>query len=298
MRRSSARGLPAAALFAVIAACSAASTPGPSTSPAPSSPPALASSEPIATEDAGAKNDPPPPEEAPPLLPRRLAPGSTRGRIACGESRCEAGKEICVILADNRWACVPKEDESKGIGGLFQCDDGTDCPQGKTCCRSFASAAEYVHCTTRDQDCAIEVCEEGGARCPAGQTCQSNVCWPAAKSGPPTPTCGRGKVCGKDKPFCAWANGTGTCVAPQNAPEGASMLRCTQNSDCGAGFHCCTGGAMGTRESFCTLNCDMANTRQYCATDADCPKNAGYALKCKKPEDGDLPPWSKLCTNQ
>lgn len=195
----------------------------------------------------------------------------------------------------------PAESEGEGLG-LLRVDDGTDCPWGKTCCRSFASAAEYYVCTTRDNDCSVEVCAEGGARCPAGQTCKEGFCAPAR---PALPTCGRKAPCSADKPICAWQEGKGECVSPARATElreqrtaekPVALLQCSRNADCGAGFRCCTGGAMGWQESYCSLHCDMMNTRQYCDSDADCPRLPGFKLTCQG-TDGVLPAWSKLCGN-
>ncbi|MFT3770252.1 MAG: hypothetical protein QM820_32895 [Minicystis sp.] len=303
------RCLATALLLLIAAACStpppAPSTPAPTPTPAPTSAPADAAAPTLAsTSAAPAAAGAPTPTAAPApqeLAPRTGAAGNTRGFIACGKLRCDAAKEVCAIVDGPAWACIPQAQKEKA-SAFYECDDGTDCPWGKTCCRSFASAAEYYVCTTRDNDCSVEVCAEGGARCPAGQTCQQGFCAPAR---PALPTCGRRAACSADKPICAWQQGKGECVSRERAAElsekslsGAPMafLRCTQNSDCGAGFHCCTGGAMGWQESFCSLRCDLMNTRQYCDSDADCPKLPGMKLTCQKP-DGDLPAWSKLCGN-
>jgi hypothetical protein len=239
--------------------------------------------------------------EAVPLPPRNLAAGSTRGTIACGQQRCDATREKCVSRRGPAWACVPRDAEEQDFNDIFECDDGTDCPPGKTCCQSFASAITAYVCATRREgdDCRVEVCEPGGARCPAGQSCVGRYCAP---DNVPGPKCGDGSCTGA-KPLCIWSEGKGRCASGEEALEaekkrdqGASVavLRCTRNKDCAAGMICCTGMALGPSESFCSLNCDLANSMKYCATDADCPALGSTHLRCLKP-DVDLPPWSKLC---
>lgn len=289
----------AAAAFAAFTALAIGCTAPPAAPPPPPAPRAA----PITASDAGPAEDAAgagaPIAEAPPprqLEPRLGAPGSTRGTIACGPKRCDASKEVCAVVAGPSWACLPRDGQRDAASSVYDCDDGTDCPWGKTCCNSFASAATYYVCTTRDADCAIEVCEEGGARCPAGMVCRDHACRPAQIPGA---RCGPGKVCGGATPLCHWNNGKGECVAGDRAgqlfDEGHAILRCTQNADCGAGYHCCTSMVYGPRESFCGFRCDLANAMQYCTTDADCPTiMPGAKSKCRKPE-ADLPSWSKLC---
>ncbi|MCU0687500.1 MAG: hypothetical protein MUF34_35525, partial [Polyangiaceae bacterium] len=134
------------------------------------------------------------PDEAPPsdgaiegakLPPRLGAAGATKRTIACGDTRCQAGQEACVVksspAAARAWACVDAKDEATSEGAYF-CDDASDCESGRVCCASFASAASYYACTKRsgpDSDCADEICVEGdGAACPPGQACRGGRCQP------------------------------------------------------------------------------------------------------------------------
>lgn len=286
---------PPLALCALLLACTAPPPPP----PAPPPPPSAAPTDSAAPPEPPPSPEPPPPAP-PPLGPREGAAGSTRGTIACGvEKRCDATKEKCAIVKGPAWACLPRDDETTELaGGFYQCDDGTDCPAGKTCCQSFASAAEYYHCTTRDYDCSVEVCQPGGARCPAGQLCERGVCAPAKIPGP---RCSGTTHCTGKTPLCAVKKGASRCISIDEANEqravpgsDVAILRCTQNADCGTGYHCCTGATSGEQESYCSLNCDMMNTRQFCDRDADC-KLPGFALECLRPDDTTLPAWVKVC---
>ena len=288
-------GLGACALVAIAFGCTA-PPPPPLPPPLPPAPPATSAI--AASGDAGPPEPAPPPQKQ--LEPRRSVAGSTRGAVACGKRWCNAEREKCVTVEGPDWACLPRDDDKTPFNGLFMCDDGTDCPYGQTCCLSFASAATAFVCGTRKegQDCKLEVCEPGGARCPAGQKCEDDVCWPEKVPGP---LCGKQR-CAGDTRFCAWQKGKGECVNRETASQlsekmfegdGLAVLRCTQNSDCGTGMKCCTGMGLGWHESYCSLNCDLVNSMKYCATDADCPTLMGTRLRCL-PEPG-LPPWSRLC---
>jgi hypothetical protein len=290
------RSLAASAILATFAACST-PPPVPST---PALPQRASANAPEASTDAGAPDAAAP--TPPPLIPRTAIAGNTRGSIACGDRRCDASREICAMVAGPAWACVPRGGPGTGSAS-YECDDGTDCPQGKTCCQDFSSDAEYYVCTTRNVGCSVEVCVEGGARCPPGQLCKRGVCAPEKD---PLPKCGSGVTCSVEKPVCVWKQGKGECVsAPreieleQDLKPGSefALLRCTQNADCGSGFHCCTAGSFGASLTYCALNCDAMSTAQFCVTDADCPKLPGATLKCLGGIPG-LPAWSKLCSSE
>gem|GEM_PF-1633834 len=255
----------------------------------------------LSTAPAASSTAPNPPPELP---PRTGAPGSTRGTIACGNQRCKAGKEVCAVIAGLTWACIPLA-EKNDAASYYECDDGTDCPDRVTCCQSGATSGTFNVCSVR-RECQIEVCEQGGARCPAGQTCQRGLCWPTAH---PVITCAKGVVCDPDTQVCHATAGSSACVSRESAlklreplsrigtnvaeDREFALLRCAQNTDCGAGFHCCSSTSTGTHESYCSLNCYLGT--QYCATAADCPAGPdGSTPKCERP-DKYLPPWSKVC---
>jgi len=269
-------------------------------------PPAPASAEPApaSAEPAPTSTVTPTAESPPALAPREGAPGSTRGTVSCGSQRCDASKEVCAIVAGPSWACVPKL-QKDDTPSYFECDDGTDCPPGKTCCLSGATSGTYFVCGAR-RECLLEACGEGGARCPAGQRCQNGWCSPSGRTGA---TCAKGVVCGGDTPVCHASPTQNTCISLQEAEKlgevlarlgtdvvedrNFALLRCTQNADCGAGFHCCASSRTGTHESSCSLNCYIAT--QFCATDADCPKVPEASRPSCRRSDPYLPPWSKLC---
>jgi hypothetical protein len=248
------------------------------------------------------------PEGPPPL--RTLAPGSTKGTIACGEKRCAAGKEVCTFVDRTRvWACVPPGSPRDGMSNLYECDDGSDCAAGKTCCRSFASAEESFFCVDRkDPSCNGEVCVSGGdgAECPKGRSCKDDECLVTSIPGA---TCQGGARCPADKPVCKWEKGKGQCVSSKEAGElssltsagpeegGISLLMCTKTADCGAGNHCCTGFGAGPRQAFCAYHCDTINTMQYCDSSAECPEIMGAKTTCRAIDGFEwaLPKWAKAC---
>lgn len=289
------------AFVSTVIACVAA--PKPPSEGAPVAPRASASPSVAASVEVPVEAPPAAPP-TPTLPPRRSALGGTRDTIACGEERCDAAKEKCVTLLKPApaWSCVPRESTSDNYNDIFDCDDGTDCPWGKTCCLSFASANTAYVCATRKMgdDCRMEVCEPGGARCPVGQVCTNGFCLPEKRPGP---RCGA-KHCTGATPYCVWAGGKGTCAGATEAQAAvddlgrggqSSVLECTESRDCGPGFSCCTGMALGTKQSHCSVNCDSANSMKYCSTDADCPTVPGPKLRCQRPKDAGLPAWSKLC---
>ncbi len=260
-----------------------------------------------AVASASAADIPEPPPEPRSLPPRDGSPpGSTRGTIACGSKRCDAGKEACIAnFAAGGWICVPSSDPLQDGG--YRCDDGTDCPQGETCCMSFASASTWASCSKRTYDCASELCAPGGARCPAGQTCRGGHCSFESRA-----RCGAG-ACPKDEPYCVWGKEP-TCATAEEAqaangkresgeaPDVTGVYECTQGRDCGT-LHCCT-GALGPSVTYCANQCDLANTRTVCDKDADCRAlETAFCpdrkcARCKRPpedEQGGLPPWMKFC---
>lgn len=248
-----------------------------------------------------------PPSAPPPMGPRRGSEGSTRGTISCGTSRCVAGKEACIANAlAGQWICVPSSDPL--MDGGYRCDDGTDCPDGETCCESFASAATFVGCTKRTEDCAVELCEPGGARCPPGQVCRDGHC------GVPTrASCGK-QVCSGDKPFCIWGkeakcgDSTAASAADESLMSGeqpsvTGVFICTRRADCGT-LQCCS-SALGPQRTFCANQCDSANSHVICDKDSDCRSLSEVycpgrsCATCRPAEDermrAALPPWMKLC---
>ena len=242
----------------------------------------------------------------PPMAPRRDAEGSTVRRIACGKTFCAAGAEACTFVSGG-WQCVPSTAEM--TNGL-QCDDGTDCEAGKTCCASFASAAFWAACSKRrgaGSDCSDELCEEGGAPCPAGTACVEGSCRVET-----TPTCVGKKRCAKDS-YCLWGKER-KCLTQEELRARPSagldleegVLACTRASDCN-GQRCCTSG-LGISRTFCSNECDAYNSGVICDTVADCAHlkpvycmgEESCRLACSRDPASDqpptvTPPWTKVC---
>jgi hypothetical protein len=241
------------------------------------------------------------------LPPRTGATGSTRGTIACGAGRCFAPSEACTwVVQAGAWGCVPAG-ELQNTLVHYLCDDGSDCQEGATCCRTFDRSYEHVLCVASEAECGARVCAAGdGAACPAGQICVNGECAPEK---PPPATCDGKKPCPKEKPICFWEDTEGECVSEERAKEiataregegGISLRRCTRPADCAPGFSCCGREGDGLWMSACALRCDPVLKADYCDTDADCSTEE-VPLQCRKARvsgQAEMPPWSKRCTGE
>lgn len=230
---------------------------------------------------------------------REGAPGSTKGTVSCGEARCRVPAETCVYdQSTARYKCVasaydPKVKGSKAIGHV--CDDGSDCPDGTTCCRrrsAFVSSLdETTACVPRADvldECASEVCAPGGALCPPDESCLETTpgegtCEP--QKGPAT--CANREPCPADKPICAIGNAGPVCVA-KGSPEwvatpGGSRYECTLQSDCHGDEMCSfsVGEAEPDIATYCseydpgsigTIVCDPEGPSLCGSDDAQCEK--------------------------
>jgi hypothetical protein len=230
------------------------------------------------------------------------APGSTRGSIACGKTRCKAPGKACIWSEEAfAWTCVarsiaPTLDNLEP--GIF-CDDGTDCPQGQACCKLWVLRGNLnASCVPRPQvdGCLEELCLEGGAPCSPGRTCISlrpdepGVC--EAEKGPAT--CAGQKRCPASAPLCAKTTAGLACVAKGTAAFDAAIRRwqCTRQQDCHAGDRCVATVGEDELRSYCVKYspADMGPLicrpgESLCGGDAKC--RAEYA--CAPVEDG--PPW-------
>lgn len=271
-------------------------TPTPVPVPSAQAPPPTPFAEASIAPDAGA-----PPREYP---KRTGTPGSTRGTIACGEVRCKAPGEMCLWDEDAfTWSCkpAPKLGPDEPAPGMM-CDDGTDCPQGETCCEEWLTmGSRSSACVPRAQvngRCSDELCVEGGARCPPGRTCKlrpgedSGVC--EAEKGPAT--CAGKKRCPASAPICVNGPHGLACVA-HGTPELAAApsdrrWECTRQSDCNAGDTCffSFGDTSAEMSTYCgrwspayggTLVCEPggANPCVACSAKYECFP------------DKDAPPW-------
>jgi hypothetical protein len=244
-----------------------------------------------AQPDSEAQAEPEAPREE-----RTGAPGTTRGTIACGHTRCRAGQDACI--SDPGWHCIPAGEDAE-TEERYACDDGSDCPSGQACCLSFASALSFYGCVSERAECRQEVCVVGdGTPCPKGQQCDQGECRPPARPA----TCGSSR-CPAARPWCLWSGEKATCVAADQLPEpgepSTRLLRCSRPGDCGAGMACCTDAIW--QQTHCATNCDMSNEGQICRANADCaPHLDGTRAKCTavqsdEPSEAALPSWLKVC---
>jgi len=243
---------------------------------------------------AGARGEPP---------PRTGAPGSTRGTISCGKTRCAAPGELCTWNESAfAWRCLPAPGADAGApADSFACDDGTDCPAGETCCQRFANMGGSA-CVRRDDvssTCQRELCLRDGARCPPGRTCTSTGgdepgdC--KAPSGPAT--CGGRTRCPPSAPVCVSREGKLACAARGSPAWKAATARyeCTLQSDCNAGDTCSF--AFGEYEPEATSYCSRYSSG-YMGTLVCDPRDPGLcgndaACRAAKPCVGSTPelPW-------
>lgn len=289
-----------ALLFALVACRST-----PATSP---NQPAPAAASPGSAPGPDSRTEARPPVATESALPNRVgALGSTRGTVACGDSRCRVPGEICVLLsspANTRapsWQCLPSDrkldDEQR-----FACDDASDCAGGQACCLGLESAFVAYGCSPRSgarANCALESCvAEGGLPCPVGQACRAGTCAPADARA----TCTGDQRCPASAPICVWANANARCasdspLAELSAPRPKQLrMSCASNEDCGAGLRCCT-NALGDATS-CRVACDLANNLQLCRRDADCRGANSAKRRCLPAQTvnpGHFPDWVRAC---
>lgn len=276
--------------------------------PAMGAPSASASAAPSAGAPTKARVEAPADRQRP---PRSGAPGSTRGTIACGEVRCKAPGEICGWdEAKLAWVCQSPKNLGSVENGRYACDDGTDCPDGETCCIEFENQSFGAHtCVPRgnvNSQCVVEICLKDGARCPKGRTCvegSSNYSTDTAVEGVCVAprgraTCAGKKRCPAEKPICV-STATGLqCTAEGSdvykSASGGKRYECTLQSDCNAGETCqASFGEAPDVATFCgsysmafrgSLICEP-NDPDFCGRNKECLSN----WACPHSE-GD-PPW-------
>jgi hypothetical protein len=267
----------------------------PRTAPPPPAPP------PAASPPAAAESKAQPESEPEPLSreARTRSGGSTRGVIQCGDASCEGGKQVCAGTSE--WQCVAADMLPSAAEVYYACDDGTDCPNGETCCLGFESALEGYVCSKRngpETNCRLEICAGGGAPCPKGQVCSDGTC----RAPDPVATC-EGRRCPSERPLCLYSERGAVCSTWQElqaleSEVQTAALRCTRRSDCGPEARCCTNALWNATQ--CLTHCDAANEGEVCTRDADCTGVAGHSGrgKCRSARGGDvasLPAWLKVC---
>jgi hypothetical protein len=213
--------------------------------------PVPAPTKPVAEPTASASS---PPAKAAPAhatddgLPRRTGvSGSTRGTVACGESRCRVPAERCYLDQQaQKWTCARAGTLEGAVGAGLSCDDASDCREDMACCSLLMARVESA-CVPRSRlkaECYAEICVQGGPSCPPGRTCTASApgeqgqC--VAPKGPAT--CEGRKRCPADAPICIESGGKLQCVAMGSpaymAVDVHKRWQCTQQDDCHAGDTC------------------------------------------------------------
>ena len=231
-------------------------------------------------------DEPKTPEDATyPRVPRTGAPGTTKGTISCGTIRCDAATHDCEWDPDEaQWACVPQRTDPSTIGPYFAgCDDTSDCAALERCCIGPYDLHGFKRvCVPRAEAelCAGEICQDGGAACPSGTTCDpansvfqlndDNRIEGLCRAPSDRATCADKVRCPAAEPICVIADDPPVCVAENSIlliEMGTLVFRCTRQGDCKAGESCMFGARSqsafcGTweRGSFNALVCDPGGT--------------------------------------
>jgi len=245
----------------------------------------------------------------------RSPPGDTLGTIGCGETRCRAGKEACVPFASGT-KCVRRSAKLKDdFEWVVECDDGSDCPAGSTCCAQHMGGG---YCEPRVDNGPPRVCNEercipdAGARCPAAERCQlgPDDAWGHCETYPLRATCALGERCGADAGLCVWtyATASGSCGGPVDekaVEEGRiGLFQCTKPGDCAAGTRCCTAASSAALGTFCAPATELANSTYLCDSDEQCrkgmqkPFHHARCVPASRDEtfkDYKYPPWVSVC---
>jgi hypothetical protein len=280
--------------------------------------------------DAGAREDAADASKADavefPNASRMSAPGSTAKTIACGTTRCKAGRESCIgaMLEDYRtyhpgvrvsrqlcaanhgpggckvgqeccvesrdWTCVPSAWNVAPEPGedLYACDDTSDCPAGQACCLTPSTVSGFFACTPRAGPNS-ECWQEICVEGDGARCPPGQIC----KKGECTSqnraaTCGNQR-CPREEPFCVSSGGKGRCAAPAEASalEAAGKVVLA----CTKPADCGAGFSccLRLRGSFCRNGCDSAAGGVLCSKDSDCPRALGDQLVCAPIEGDELP---------
>ena len=154
-------------------------------------------------------------------------------------SDCPAGENL--ICVDG----VCQVDNTCGATGACECSATEPCAAGFTCvdgtCRADSATCQFNHECGTGRICVNGECREGcedSSTCPAGQTCESNVCVDL----PPVPECTNNTECGAGE----------ICV------DAECVTGCTNDTMCGAEEYCLGGICVydDRPQPFCSSNAD------------------------------------------
>lgn len=202
-----------------------------------------------------------------------------RGAVACGDGRCVAGEESCVIVPGAPPRCVRQSFERPAdLGGdeavVLFCDDSSDCAAGEHCCLGNHWAGPGpLGAACLAGTCPDAIACSPGARCPPGLRCEPAVYGAAHGSCQPErpgAACGATRCAGAT-PICCQSleAGTARCVAtPDDCTPEEGPYRCRNRGDCGGHYVCCAQMPAG---SYCMGVCPGPALGVLCDSVADCP---------------------------
>jgi hypothetical protein len=280
IRRAARIACLAAACVGVVAAYACASRERANVVSAPAGSEVAASS-PASTVDAS--SEPPAPKHPP--------------GIACGSETCTAGEQICCVWGNGvdppRGFCVSKTPandlerehafsiceryvDSSYSGAWFgkECDDSTDCGEGRVCCANMwgSGQPDQIECRklagTGVSTCDYyEPCTKGAPCSTPGATCVDGRCVPHHND---RVACGA-STCTPEEPICCLPSSGGAprCTTLDACPpERGTAFECTRASDCSPGEGC--KAPSGYAVHYTCYHFDDGMMAHLCDVDSDC----------------------------
>jgi len=222
------------------------------------------------------------------------------GRIACGNTSCQFGQEVCCRSIEPNTAksiCIRVEPEQLAEqsfeyslrsfcetrqASLVACDESKSCGKQQVCCQDRWTAGSWqaTLCTPLDPTSRVpcgdgEPCVPGVPCRTVGATCVNGWCVIKRPNRPIR--CGK-LTCTAAKPICC-ARGENRerleCSTVENCQAPDASYSCTQPSDCLPDYFCGASGYGGG----CTLSFGDGMTQILCNTFVDCPRS--FRERCK-----------------